>query len=47
MADRSSELGSPLVSAIGTFETSTEVRSAAAFGGNPDISQRLPDNRDL
>ena len=38
--------GRPMT-AVGTFETSTDVRSAAAFGGNADISQRLPDNRDL
>jgi hypothetical protein len=31
----------------GTFETSTDVRYMAAFWGNADISQRLPDNRDL
>jgi hypothetical protein len=30
------------MSAHGTFETSTDVRSTAAFGGNADISQRLP-----
>jgi hypothetical protein len=35
------------MSAHGTFETSTDVRYAAAFGGNADISQWLPDNRDL
>jgi hypothetical protein len=32
---------------IGTFETSTDVRTTAALGGNADISQRLSDNRDL
>jgi hypothetical protein len=31
----------------GTFETSTDVRYLAAFGGKADISQRLPNNRDL
>ena len=31
---------------IGTFETSTDVRYVAAFGGNADISQRLLDHRD-
>jgi hypothetical protein len=30
--------------AYGTFETSADVRSTAAFGGNADISLRLPDN---
>jgi hypothetical protein len=35
------------MSAYGTFETSTDVRHMAAFWGNADISQRLPDNRDL
>ena len=35
------------LSEIGTFETSTDVRYMAAFGDNADISQRLPDNRDL
>jgi hypothetical protein len=35
------------MTASGTFETSTDVRYAAAFGGNADISQWLPDNRDL
>ena len=29
------------------FETPTDVRYMAAFWGNADISQRLPDNRDL
>ena len=29
------------------FETSTDVRYLAAFGGEADISQRLPNNRDL
>jgi hypothetical protein len=32
---------------IGTCETSTDVRSAAAFGGNADISLRFADKRDL
>jgi len=32
---------------IGTFQTSTDVRYTAAFGGKADISQRLPNNRDL
>jgi hypothetical protein len=27
-----------------TFETSTDVRYTAAFRGNAEISQRLPDN---
>jgi hypothetical protein len=31
----------------GTFETPTDVRYMAAFWGNADISQRLPDHRDL
>ena len=31
----------------GTFETSTDVRYLAAFGGKADISQRLPNNRDF
>jgi len=31
----------------GTFETSTDVRYTAAFGGKADISQRLSNNRDL
>ena len=31
----------------GTFETSTDVRYLAAFGGKAGISQRLPNNRDL
>jgi hypothetical protein len=35
------------MSLIGTFETSTDVRYLAAFGGKADISQRLPNNRDL
>ena len=35
------------MSLIGTFETSTDVRYLAAFGGEADISQRLPNNRDL
>ena len=35
------------MSAYGTFETSTDVRYMAAFWGNADISQRLPNNRDL
>jgi hypothetical protein len=35
------------MSAIGAFETSTDVRYLAAFGGKADISQRLPNNRDL
>jgi hypothetical protein len=30
-----------------TFETSTDVRNTAAFGGIADISQRLLNNRDL
>jgi hypothetical protein len=30
-----------LTAAFGTFETSTDVRSAAAFGGNADINQRF------
>src|SRR5260370_36709514 len=34
------------MSPIGTFETSTDVPAMAACGGNPDTSQRLPDNRD-
>jgi hypothetical protein len=34
-------------SGLGTFATSTDVRYTAAFGGNADISQRLPNNRDL
>jgi hypothetical protein len=33
------------MSPVGTFKTSTDVRYTAAFGGNADISQRLPDNR--
>jgi hypothetical protein len=36
-----------LTAGCGTFETSTDVRYMAAFGDNADISQRLPDNRDL
>jgi hypothetical protein len=35
------------MSLIGTFETSTDVRYLAAFGGKAGISQRLPNNRDL
>jgi len=35
------------MSLVGTCETSTDVRSTAAFGGKADMSQRLPDNRDL
>ena len=31
-----------VMSPPGTFETSTDVRYTAAFGGNADISQRLP-----
>jgi hypothetical protein len=31
----------------GTFETYTDVRYTTAFGANADISQRLPNNRDL
>jgi hypothetical protein len=33
------------MTAVGTFEMSTDVRYTAAFGGNADMSQRLPDNR--
>ena len=29
------------------FEMSTDVRYLGAFGGKADISQRLPNNRDL
>jgi hypothetical protein len=29
------------------FETSSDARYLAAFGGKADISQRLPNNRDL
>jgi hypothetical protein len=36
-----------LTAGFGTFETSADVRYMAAFWGNADISQRLPDNRDL
>jgi len=35
------------MSPIGTFETSTDVRYLAAFGGKADISQRLPNSRDF
>jgi hypothetical protein len=35
------------MAASGTFETSTNVRYLAAFEGKADISQRLPNNRDL
>jgi len=31
------------MSTPGTFETFTDARSTAAFGGNADISRRLPD----
>jgi hypothetical protein len=31
----------------GTFETSVDVRSTAAFGGNPDIEQTSPELRSL
>ena len=31
------------MTAYGTFETSTDVRYATAFGCNAEISQRLPD----
>jgi hypothetical protein len=34
-------------SEFGTFEKSPHVRYLAAFGGKADISQRLPNNRDL
>jgi hypothetical protein len=34
-------------SGCGTYETSTDVRYTAAFAGKADISQRLPDDRDL
>jgi hypothetical protein len=33
------------MSVVGTFEPSTDVRAMAAFGGDPDISQRLPQDR--
>jgi hypothetical protein len=35
------------MSGIGTFETSTDVRYLAAFGGRADIRQRSRDHRDL
>ena len=35
------------MSPFGTFETSTDVRYLAAFGGKAGISRRLPNNRDL
>ena len=35
------------MSASGTIETSADAPAMAACGGNPDIGQRLPDNRDL
>jgi hypothetical protein len=34
------------MTAVGTVETSTDVRYAAAFGGKADISQRIAE-RDL
>ena len=33
------------MSGSGTSETSTDVRSAAAFAGNPDIEQTSPNDR--
>jgi len=33
------------MSAHGTFETFTDVRYSAAFGGDADISQRRPQDR--
>jgi hypothetical protein len=33
------------MSAFGTFETSTDVRYTAAFGGKPDIEETSPNDR--
>jgi hypothetical protein len=51
LAEESSNKGAALLhlltAASGTFEKSPHVRYLAAFGGKADISQRLPNNRDL
>jgi hypothetical protein len=47
LASSAVETAFSVMSAIGTFEMSTDVRYLAAFGGKADISQRMPNNRDL